>query len=277
MHISFFLALLLFALSGLLGAVCMVFFSVLFHEVAHIVAARCCGYVVKEIELLPFGGVAKIERFGDFASEKIFFTAAAGPVASLCLAMLGFFLAAEGSSFWRLLGETNLALALFNLLPAFPLDGSHMARVLLTRVFPYLQATRLLVYASRIIGGCMLAKVLYDGLYLQVCNLSVLLVAVFIFFAAGKELKCCPFHAVRVMAYKKADLFQKGWMAAHHYAVRKDTCVRDVTPLFGAERYALLVVLDEAHGVCGTVTESEVWDALASRGVTTRFEELLSR
>ncbi|HWQ60771.1 MAG TPA: M50 family metallopeptidase, partial [Negativicutes bacterium] len=79
---NWFLALIvLFAFAGLAGKVLAVFAAVLWHEAAHAAAAAALGYRVREIELLPFGGVARIERADTAGAASEIIMAAAGPLA----------------------------------------------------------------------------------------------------------------------------------------------------------------------------------------------------
>jgi Zn-dependent protease len=119
---------------GLLASV-LFFASVLIHELAHSIVARAWDIPVKSITLFIFGGVANIEREPDRPLAE-FLIAIAGPISSLLLALafgllwlLGRFLdltafAAVGGY----LGTLNLWLALFNLIPGFPLDGGRVFR-----------------------------------------------------------------------------------------------------------------------------------------------------
>lgn len=128
------------------------FGSVLFHELAHSVIAQHYKLKVISITLFIFGGLARISREPSKASQE-FNIAIAGPIASFLLAG-AFFLAAllfphnpmVGSAA-NYLWPTNLGLAVFNLLPGFPLDGGRMFRAIVWGV------TKDFSKATRIAGG----------------------------------------------------------------------------------------------------------------------------
>lgn len=113
--------------------------SIVFHETAHAVVARQFGIKIRGITLFIFGGVADLELEPKRAVSELLM-AAAGPVSSLFLSVVLYFVfrgieamfgpPAIASVFWYL-GAINGALALFNLLPAFPLDGGRMFRAAL--------------------------------------------------------------------------------------------------------------------------------------------------
>lgn len=110
--------------------------SIVFHETAHSLVARRCGIAIRGITLFVFGGVAEIEGEPENARSE-FLMAVAGPISSLVLAALFFLLVEAAGQFnapdaivgvFGYLAYANGILALFNLVPAFPLDGGRMLR-----------------------------------------------------------------------------------------------------------------------------------------------------
>ena len=120
---------------GVFGAIGL-FASIIFHELWHSLVARKFGLSIKEITLFIFGGVANMEEEPPSPKAEFLMTIA-GPLASLFLSGLfyGLYRVAQGTN-WGLpaagvvgyLGWINLILALFNLIPAFPLDGGRILR-----------------------------------------------------------------------------------------------------------------------------------------------------
>lgn len=126
------------------------FSSILLHELAHSFVALAKGIPVRSITLFVFGGVAQIGREPDRPMTE-FQIAIAGPIASALLAVgFGAVSTLAGDEFERIsalsgwLSSINLMLALFNLVPGFPLDGGRIFRALLWRVTGHLsKATRI--------------------------------------------------------------------------------------------------------------------------------------
>ncbi len=146
------------AAAAVLGALAF-FGCLLAHELSHSVVAKRRGLGVRRIRLFVFGGVSEIEQEAGSPGDELAITAA-GPVASLLLAA-AFLVAAVAmpseAGVWddllELLALVNLALALFNLLPGFPLDGGRVLRALMWRVTgSFGRATRIAVRGGRIIA-----------------------------------------------------------------------------------------------------------------------------
>jgi len=122
-----------------LAAMLCFFASLLLHELAHSVVARRLGTPIKGITLFVFGGVAEMEAEPNSATAE-FWIALAGPAMSLVLSF-GFWMLAQFSTLYSdtavltevlaYLAIINLILALFNLVPAFPLDGGRVLRAVL--------------------------------------------------------------------------------------------------------------------------------------------------
>ena len=199
-HVSFFLlvALFVFASTGPEGQglvsglswLVVLFACVVVHELAHCVVGQARGAVVRDIVLLPIGGMSRLERLPSRPEDE-FAMAAAGPIASLVLgvsagvvagavgvAMLPIDLA-TGSLLARLCW-VNLLLAAFNLLPAFPLDGGRMFRAALARHHGEAFATSRAATVGRIVAVVMIAAGFLVDVWLVI-------IGMFVYFAATAE------------------------------------------------------------------------------------------
>ena len=143
-------------------AALLLFVSVLVHEGAHALVARRRGLEVRAVTLFLFGGVAQIDKDASDGRTELRM-ALAGPAASLLLAIMFGGVARwpalrppAGDVAWAL-GAINLGLALFNLLPAFPLDGGHVLRGLLWRRLGRLRATSIAVETGSVFAVGLMA------------------------------------------------------------------------------------------------------------------------
>lgn len=148
-----------FDLAGRAMIVGILWLSVLLHELGHSLMARRLGVHVLDITFWPLGGMA---RFVNFPSDpKIELPIAiGGPAVNFAVSMLFLpFLGAGEEAFWaKMAWGINLALGVFNLVPAFPMDGGRVLRALLAFKLPFLQATEIAVRIGRWIAlGLFLA------------------------------------------------------------------------------------------------------------------------
>ncbi|MEO6776229.1 MAG: M50 family metallopeptidase [Kofleriaceae bacterium] len=177
------LALVFVAFGGVAGVVivCLAFASVLLHELGHALVARRLGVRVSGIELGFFGGAAKMVELPRTANHELAI-AAAGPAVSLGLAGLGLGLGAISHvSLFAWIGWTNLILALFNLIPALPMDGGRILRALLTRKMDFVRATEVSVKIARVAAIAFALFGLAYGWY------QLVLLAPFLWFLSTRE------------------------------------------------------------------------------------------
>ena len=169
----------------------LVFSCVVLHELGHALTARRFGIATRDIVLLPIGGVARLERMPEKPGQEML-VAVAGPAVNVVIAALVVLLmtlTGRPPGLARLDGgllETlllvNVLMVLFNLIPAFPMDGGRVLRALLAMRLPYLRATKI---ASAVGQGAALLLGVAGLFYLH--NWMLAFVALFVFLAAGEE------------------------------------------------------------------------------------------
>ncbi len=193
------------ALYGIL-VILLLFACVILHEFGHSLVAKHYKVNVSHITLLPIGGVANLERMPDKPLQE-FLIALAGPVVNFVIAvvLLPFMLLTMGvamqagamprdlAQVWSNMMEpgvsnlliylvvTNVFLGLFNLLPAFPMDGGRILRALLAMTMPYIQATRVAVVVGRLMAVLFAFWGIFGG------GIILLLIAFFVYVGGGAE------------------------------------------------------------------------------------------
>ncbi len=188
LHSTFLLLLAITALSGWINLILpiMLFTIVVLHELGHAVAARHYGVGTREITLYPIGGVARLQT-ARFTPNQEIAVAAAGPAVNFALAGAAYLLApslAVTPLAAFLLGQFlvyNLGLGLFNLVPAFPMDGGRILRAFLSRRYGHARAT--LTAAG---WGQKFAWV-FGILGLLTASFNLVFLGIFVWLAAGAE------------------------------------------------------------------------------------------
>ncbi len=171
-------------LIGLATVMALIFFaSVLLHELAHSWLAISRGVEVKGITLFLFGGATEADLDTKKPSDE-FFIAVVGPVTSLLLGGLFWIIAVVSGSTSvgfaaGYLGWINGSLAVFNLLPGFPLDGGRVLRSLVwRRTSDLVRATRVAARAGRILGSVIIAIGVFEVFFLGALISGLWLVAI---------------------------------------------------------------------------------------------------
>lgn len=163
------------------------FASVLVHELAHVFLATRFGGKVRGVTLMLLGGISHITRMPRRPRYEAV-TALAGPAASFALGaiLIGILSVTRGGSpdlvmavFY--LGTINIILAVFNLVPAFPMDGGRILRAVLAARLGPVRATRVAALVGQVLAAVMALLGLWSG------NLLLVVIAVFVFSGAGAE------------------------------------------------------------------------------------------
>ena len=205
-HVTFllFLAWIWFSyyqIAGVSGAtqgvlfVLALFTCVLLHEFGHAFAARAFGIQTPDITLLPIGGVARLNRLPDEPWQELV-VAVAGPLVNVVIAAVLIFVVHQAAPLDQLesienpriellakLASVNIMLVLFNLIPAFPMDGGRVLRALLAMAMPYERATWIAARIGQVLAIC-LAAYSYFG---PNKNPILIFIAFFIFIGAQQE------------------------------------------------------------------------------------------
>ena len=295
MHITFPLILVwaalqfgLFNQGGWAGAIfgivvtLLLFIIVVLHELGHSFAALHYGVPVKQIVLLPIGGVAQLSRIPEKPGQE-FVIAIAGPLVNFGLAIL---LAAVGlifgqeislvrslefldnsgrltfSSIFSYVYVSNLFLGIFNLLPAFPMDGGRVLRALLATQLSYDTATTIAVFIGQSLAWLLgLLGFLNGGLFL-------ILIAVFIFAGASAERQLVHIRSVL------GDLTVEQAYSRQARALTPESTLRDAVKLTFSTFQADFPVC-EGEQLIGLLTHTRLLEALDSYGPDTPVIEVM--
>ncbi len=259
----------LFFMAGVLGKGLIAFAVVFLHELAHVTAARRFGVHVSDVELLPFGGVSRMGGEIVFDPTREMYVAAAGPATNLLLLGLGIALKNYGlwddnlGSFFL---QCNLMVAAFNLLPALPLDGGRVFRAYLARRTGFREATYRAAWWGQfwgvviVLGGTI-------GLAAGLSGLDIIVIGLFLFYAATREKSLAPYHFIRHLAQKKKELAAAGVLPGEPLVSFDTVRLGDVIRTFVPHRFYLVLLLDRNWQYRGVVSEAQIIDALLSEGV----------
>ena len=252
------------AAKGMLFFVAL-FGCVLLHEFGHALMARLYGIQTRDITLLPIGGLARLERMPDKPMQELW-VALAGPAVNVVIAaVLAAWLSLTNSwqplsslsttagGFAERLLAVNVFLVVFNLLPAFPMDGGRVLRSLLALRLDYARATRI---AARI-GQGMAALFGLAGLF---GNPMLLLIALFVWIGAGQE------AAAVEMKSSFAGVPVREAMLTDFRGLSPQETVGDAARLLLAGSQQDFPVLEKGE-VVGVLTHTRLLEALRDRGV----------
>ncbi len=254
----------------------LLFACVLLHEFGHVFAARRYGVQTPDITLLPIGGVARLERIPEKPSEELV-VALAGPAVNVAIAAV-LFLALGGlpsmdagtqvqNPAVGLLGRlawVNISLVVFNLIPAFPMDGGRVLRALLASRLGYARGTRIAAGVGQAVAFAL-------GLAGLFGNPLLIFIALFVYMGAAAEASAAQMRdASRGMI--ASDAAETRFEGLSPTATVEDAVER----LLRTSQHDFPVV-DGAGRLRGVVTRDDMIRALRERGPDAPVLEVMRR
>ena len=252
----------------------LLFACVLAHEFGHIFTARAFGVPTPDVTLLPIGGVARLARIPEEPRQE-FLIAIAGPLVNVAIAVVLLLLGAhlnprdlvamESSriSLIDRLAEVNLFLAVFNMIPAFPMDGGRVLRALLASRFGYVRATEI----AAAIGQFVAFALGFVGLMF---NPLLIFIAIFVYLAASSESHMVALRAAsRGVPVSYAMMKQFATLSPHAHI---DEAVQTLLQTSQGE----FPVVDEAGKPVGVLGRGDLIRAIKSHGPEARVSDAMA-
>src|SRR6266849_5427805 len=268
------------ALSGI-AFILALFACVVLHELGHALTARRYGIRTRDITLLPIGGVSRLERIPDDPRQEVW-VSLAGPAVNVVIAaaLYAWLLVSQtlrplsaltmaGGPFLERLLLVNVSLAVFNLLPAFPMDGGRVLRALLAMRMDYVRATQVSAHVGQ-------AMALVFGLIGLFSNPFLVFIAFFVWIAAAQEASMVQMRTgLRGIPVNCA-------MLTDFHSVAPDDTAKRVLDLILAGSQQDFPVVDGGQGakggrLAGVLLRSDVLKALAQRASDWRVRDVMRR
>ena len=243
------------------------FVCVTLHELGHALTAKRFKIVTRSITLLPIGGLAQMEKLPEKPAQELW-VAIAGPLVNVAIAILLYvYLSAsnsipplinmehmqlDGSGFWFNLLLANVILAVFNLIPAFPMDGGRVLRALLAFKYDRRKATSI----AAGIGQFLAILFVFFGFF---SNIWLVFIGVFIYLGAGAE---ATFEATKsiLTGHSVKDVLMKQYTRLKP----QETLEKVVQLLLNGQEQEFIVT--ENNQVIGVLTRKELIAGLSEYG-----------
>ncbi len=251
------------------------FGCVVLHELGHALMARRYGIRTRDITLLPIGGLARLEKMPDDPRQE-FWVALAGPAVNVVIAAAMFALlflqgqfqplerlsVTEGSFLQRIM-IINIILVVFNMLPAFPMDGGRVLRAVLAMRMDYTRATQL---AATIGQGMALLFAFLGLLY----NPFLVFIALFVWIGASQEA-----GIVQMRSALSGIPVARAMITEFHALCPDDPLQQAVALTLSTAQKDFPVVSD--GGLVGVLAQNDLFRSLAEDGRSRQVFEVMRR
>jgi stage IV sporulation protein FB len=260
---------------SMLAFIVAVFACVVAHEFGHIFTARAFGVATPDVTLLPIGGVARLESIPE-APRQEFLIAIAGPLVNVAIALALVALAGADIAPERLasvqqtavpfasrLASVNMFIAVFNLIPAFPMDGGRILRALLGIRLGHVRATEI----AAAVGQWVAFALGFLGLF---GNPLLIFIAIFVYLAAASEAQMVTLRSMsRDVPVRAAMMTQFATLTPEeHIDAAIETLLRTSQNEFP--------VIDASGGLAGLLGRTELIAALKRLGPDAKVADAMA-
>lgn len=264
--------------SGYLWETTLLLSALVTHEVAHFIALRGYGLTLVAVRVFPFGASMEVSGLSGRPHVEVP-VALAGPLNNFLLLGLGLLLGSAGwggGYLWDFFLAANLGLALFNLIPALPLDGGRMFRCYLGEALGVAAAGHVLAYwgvywgVGLVIGSVILA--LWFSVYVPALGILGIILMVTALGERG-EASILPLGNLYRRRPGRAEDMPP---PVEHLSAYGEETVASVSQRLGRYGFAIVWILDRNMRLLGTLTEEELRQAVSSGRADVTLEGLLS-
>lgn len=264
-----------YSLCGYFFETSIMVLSILIHEIFHSIAARKYGIKINEVEIFPFGGIAKFENIRTITPKEEIIICAIGPLSNLIIIIL--FLSLRVFYFDSYLIDyiikVNKVIFIINVLPIFPLDGGKIVRAILSLFIGYKASTIRLVYITYFLCTFIILYDILNGITVNITYLGA--IAVFSIVAAKKEREMAAFAFIRSITEKTNELSRKKKMKVHILVCIKTINIKETIECFLPNKYHIFIIIDSNGETIGTITEGQLIEGIYRYGFDVTLEELL--
>ncbi|MFD2168985.1 M50 family metallopeptidase [Tumebacillus lipolyticus] len=279
-HPLFLLLCVLSIAAGLAVEMLVLFTIIIIHELGHVWVAISYGYKIREMVLLPFGGVAKLEHgaMGWNPTHEVAI-AIAGPLNNLLMIMVAALLHSAGLwSEWltQFFIKGNLMIGFFNLLPALPLDGGRILRAAASKARGFRAATEVSIRMSYAMAALLIIIGLVS-LWVGYFNIGFLMLGAFLLLSAWELRKQMHVDVIRFLDAKRRDKRMRS-QEVRTLAAPESMRVRDVIERFAPDAYHMIYVLNEQKKVTVVLMEDDLVNSVfEENGMRITLRQLAER
>ena len=262
----FFPYIILLIIIGFNGTLAISFLVVSLHEIVHYLTAVSFGYSGFDLRILPIGTVLNLKDLDEATPKQDIIISISGPIFNLLLAAVMLILnknTLNHSLIYFI--QSNLALGLFNLIPAFPLDGGRILRDCLSLKTFYKRANELTIKISILIGCFMIVFFIFLCI-LHILNYNIGIIGIFVVVSSYKEKERIVYIIMGDIIKKKSKFLKNKYIENKSVSIYYKGDLISVLSLCDKSKYNIFTVLDEELKVLDIIYEEDVVKGLKEYG-----------
>lgn len=264
---------LFFILISLNNSFVLAFISIIAHEAAHIVIAKKNGCKFNDIQIHIYGAKAQFVNIEELSKKEKLQIYLAGPITNFIIIFIFFFISLISHNIWiTRMVNININLLIFNLLPAYPLDGSRILEIILSNKMLYKRANSIVSKTSYIIAIGLFVIFIMAFLYKGIINISLLIASIVVGIITRTEQKSAMYILMGNIFMKRNKLLRNKYMENKSISVYYKQGLANIMSIIDKNRFNIFYVLDDDLNVLFIMNEDELIKALKGYGNITLEE-----
>lgn len=251
---------------------------VMLHELSHIIVASLIGCKFNNIELHIFGAKAEMLELEEFTDRKKLLIYIAGPAFNIFMAIILFTIGLRIDSF--IIKESislNLGLAVFNLLPAYPLDGSRIYEILLSKKLLYKKSQSIMSIVSYCMAAFFFITFALVLILLHKLNISMVIAGIIIIYITKCEKRDTMYIIMGNIVKKRKSLIKNSYIENKTLSIYYKNGLINILGLVDRNKFNTFYILDEEMKLIYILNEDELIEALKIYGNITAEEYIKER
>ena len=264
---------LFFILLSLNKSIILAFISIFLHEISHIIVAKRNGCKFNNFKIHIYGTNAEFINIDELSKREKIQIYLAGPCMNLAVACIFFFVGLIiNNSIVDKMININLSLLFFNILPAYPLDGSRVLEIILSEKILYKEVTDIISKISYMIALGLITISLVIFIYNKGINISLIIAAIIIYLITRSEKKSAMYILMGNIFVKRNKLLRNKYIENKSISVYYKLGLANVMAIIDKNRFNSFYVLDDDLKLLFIMHEDELIEALKLYGNITLEE-----
>ena len=264
---------LFFILLSLNKSIILAFISIFLHEISHIVIAKKNGCKFNNFKIHIYGTSAEFINIDELSKREKIQIYLAGPCMNLAVACIFFFVGLIiNNSIVDKMININLSLLFFNILPAYPLDGSRVLEIILSEKILYKEVTDIISKISYMIALGLITISLVIFIYNKGINISLIIAAIIIYLITRSEKKSAMYILMGNIFVKRNKLLRNKYIENKSISVYYKLGLINVMAIIDKNRFNSFYILDDDLKLLFIMHEDELIEALKLYGNITLEE-----
>lgn len=250
--------------------------SIILHEFTHIFVGNKLGCKIYDLEIGLVGAKAELSDIEDLIDKEKLILYLSGPIMNFILALVFCALyAISGFSIFNTGCEVNIGLFIFNLIPAYPLDGSRILEIMLSKYNSYTKSKKITILISYILSACLII-LFFIMIFLHKVNINLLLIGILIIYSTILEKNLIMYIIMGDIIKKRKKIKKYDYIENKTVSVFYKNELLDVMRLLDKNKFNTFYILDEELKLIKIMHEDELIESLKNFGNIT-LEEYINK